>query len=93
MAIVQFYTTRSKDETPSQITNNLRYELPDDHNFSADDDLESCIEACAEYYHADCDGWESRFPCLFMLWIDDEYLGIFEVKREFEPTFSAQKVE
>ena len=47
MPIVQFYTTRSKDENPSEINNNLRYELPDDHNFSADDDLDSCIEACA----------------------------------------------
>lgn len=93
MAIVQFYTTRSKDETPSQITNNLRYELPDDHNFSADDDLESCIEACAEYYHADCDGCEDQWPLLFMLWIDDQYLGTFEVEREFDPVFSASKVE
>ncbi|MEQ5622489.1 hypothetical protein AB7Y04_00850 [Providencia rettgeri] len=93
MAIIQFYIADSKDEDPSEITNNLRYELPGDHNFSADDDLDSCIEECAEYYHHDCDGWESRFPCLFMLWIDDEYLGIFEVEREFEPVFSAKKVE
>ncbi|MEX6162051.1 hypothetical protein AB6G16_10580 [Proteus mirabilis] len=63
MAIVQFYTTRRKDENPSKITNNLRYELPDDHNFSADDDLDSCIEVCAEYYHADCDGWEISGHC------------------------------
>ncbi|EMI5436568.1 TPA: hypothetical protein SMV41_000466 [Proteus mirabilis] len=93
MAIVQFYTTRSKDENPSEITNNLRYELPDDHNFSADDDLDSCIEACAEYYHADCEGCEDRWPLLFMLWIDDQYLGTFEVEREFDPVFSANKVE
>ncbi|MEX6205826.1 hypothetical protein AB6G04_03305 [Proteus mirabilis] len=93
MAIVQFYTTRRKDENPSKITNNLRYELPDDHNFSADDDLDSCIEVCAEYYHADCDGWEDQWPLLFMLWIDDQYLGTFEVERDFDPVFSANKVE
>ncbi|MDM3563168.1 hypothetical protein O9361_05990 [Proteus vulgaris] len=93
MAIVQFYTTRRKDENPSEITNNLRYELPDDHNFSADDDLDSCIEVCAEYYHADCDGWEDQWPLLFMLWIDDQYLGTFEVEREYDPVFSANKVE
>ncbi len=93
MAVVQFYTTRSKDENPSEITNNLRYELPDDHNFSADDNLDSCIEACAEYYHADCDGCEDQWPLLFMLWIDDQYLGTFKVEREYELMFSANKVE
>lgn len=92
MAIVQFYIAVSKDEDPSEITNNLRYELPDDHNLSADDDLDSCIELCAECYHADCDGWEDQWPLLFMLWIDDQYLGMFEVEREFDPIFSANKV-
>lgn len=93
MAIVQFYIARSKDEKPSEITNNLRYELPDDHNFSADDDLDSCIEACADYYHDNWDGWEDKWPLLFMLWIDDQYLGTFEIEREFDPVFSANKVE
>lgn len=92
MAIVQFYIADSKDEASSEITNNLRYQLPDDHDFNAGDDLESCIEACAEYYHSDCDGWEDKFPLLFMLWIDDQYLGTFEVEREFDPVFSAKKV-
>ncbi|MGO2106290.1 MAG: hypothetical protein ACTH3P_12830 [Proteus vulgaris] len=93
MAIVQFYIADSKDENPSEITNDLRYELPDDHNFSADDDFDSCIETCAEYYHADCDGWEDQWPLLFMLWIDDQYLGTFEAVRDFDPVFSAYKVE
>lgn len=93
MAIVQFYIAGRKDENPSEITNNLRYELPDDHNFSADDDLDSCIEACAEYYHDNCDGWEDQWPLLFMLWIEDQYLGTFEIERDFEPVFSANKVE
>lgn len=93
MTIVQFYIADNKDEDPLEITNNLRYELPDDHNFSADDDHECCIEECAEYYHHDCDGWESQWPLLFMLWIDDKYLGMFEIEREFEPVFSAKKVE
>lgn len=93
MAIVQFYIAGRKDENPSEITNNLRYELPDDHNFSADDDLDSCIETCAEYYHDNCDGWEDQWPLLFMLWIEDQYLGTFEIERDFEPVFSANKVE
>lgn len=93
MAIIQFCIADSKDEDPSGISEDNLYELPDDHNFSADDDLDSCIEACAEYYHSDCDGWEDRWPLLFMLWIDDQYLGMFEVEREFDPTFSANKVE
>ncbi len=94
MAIVQFYITGSKGEDPSGISEDNLYELPDDHNFSADDDdFEFCIEACAEYYHADCDGCEARWPLLFMLWIDDQYLGTFEVEREFDPVFSVNKVE
>lgn len=93
MSIVQFYIADSKDENTSEITNNLRYELPDDHNFSADDDLDSCIETCAEYYHDNCDGWEDQWPLLFMLWIEDQYLGTFEIERDFEPVFSANKVE
>ncbi|HCH7937383.1 MULTISPECIES: hypothetical protein [Providencia] len=93
MAIVEFYIADSKDENPSEITNNLRYELPDDHNFSADDDHECCIEECAEYYHHDCDGWENQWPLLFMLWIDDKYLGMFEIDYEYNPAFSAKKVE
>ncbi|MBQ0207862.1 hypothetical protein J7S50_01480 [Providencia rettgeri] len=93
MAIIQFYIADRKDEDPSEITNNLRYELPDDHNFSADDDHECCIEECAEYYHHDCDGWENQWPLLFMLWIDDKYLGMFEIDYEYNPAFSAKKVE
>ncbi|EPO8032184.1 TPA: hypothetical protein ACKRKK_002455 [Proteus mirabilis] len=94
MAIVQFYIAGGRGEDPSQITNNLRYEIPDDHNFSSDDDdFKFCIEACAEYYHDDCDGCEDRWPLLFMLWIDDQYLGTFEVEREYDPVFSANKVE
>ncbi|MBI6529027.1 hypothetical protein JEP40_07860 [Proteus vulgaris] len=94
MAIVQFYIAGGRGKDPSEITNNLRYELLDDHNFSADDDdFEFCIEECAEYYHDDCDGWEDKWPLLFMLWIDDQYLGTFEVEREFDPVFSANKVK
>ncbi|HEK3121732.1 TPA: hypothetical protein SMV36_000462 [Proteus mirabilis] len=93
MAIVQFYIAGGRGEDPSGISEDNLYELPDDHNFSADDDLDSCIEACAEYYHADCDGWEDKWPLLFMLWIDDQYLGAFEVEYEYDPVFSANKVE
>ncbi|HEK3213401.1 TPA: hypothetical protein SMV50_001069 [Proteus mirabilis] len=93
MAIVQFYIAGGKGEDPSGISEDNLYELPDDHNFSTDDDLDSCIEECAEYYHANCDGLEYQWPLLFMLWIDDQYLGTFEVEREFDPVFSASKVE
>ncbi|WP_275348914.1 hypothetical protein [Proteus mirabilis] len=93
MAVVQFYIAGGRGEDPSGISEDNLYELPSDHNFSADDDLDSCIGACAEYYHADCDGCEDQWPLLFMLWIDDEYLGTFEVEREFDPVFSANKVE
>ncbi|MHA6283736.1 hypothetical protein ACX3SL_11410 [Morganella morganii] len=93
MAIVQYYVACKKDEDPASVTENLRCELSDDHNFSADDDdFEFCIETCAEDFHDRCDGWERHWPLLFMLWIDGKYIGMFEVEREYEPTFSVNKV-
>lgn len=92
MADVQFYVTKNKDENSLIITDDMLYTLPEGHNFTSEDDVEPCIEDCAKYYHNDCDGWEDEFPLNFMLWIDKEYIGMFNVDREFEPVFSASEV-
>lgn len=93
MAIVQYYCAYDRNEKPESVNEYCRYELEDDHNFNIeDDDFEFCIETCAEDYYNNHDGWEDGFPCFLMLWIDNEYLGMFEVELEHEPTFSANKV-
>ncbi|QCJ70911.1 hypothetical protein C9446_14250 [Providencia heimbachae] len=94
MAIVQYYKAHNKNEKPESIEGKHRYNLESNLNFSLeDDDFELCIEECSEDYYDNHDGWEDRFPCFFMLWIDNEYLGMFEAELEFEPTFTVRKVE
>lgn len=96
MAIVEYCTAYSKDENPDSVKASNRYKLDKNHNYDATDDdidFELCIEECADDYFDNHDGWESKWPCLFMLWIDNQYLGMFEVELEHQPTFSANKVE
>lgn len=93
MAIVQYCVSCKKDEDPASVIDNFRYQLSGDPDFFADDDdFEFCIETCAEDFHYRCDGQGRHWPLLFMLWIDGKYIGMFEVEREYEPTFSANKV-
>lgn len=59
---------------------------------------ESLAETCAEDYYSNHDGWEHRSwpqgdPMEF--WVYDEskkMIGKFDVYLEFEPTFSARRV-
>ena len=47
-------------------------------------------EDCAEDFHSNHDGWESKWPLDFKVWYDfGEVLGVFQIEREYEPLFSA----
>lgn len=54
--------------------------------------LKWVAEDAAEYYHDNCDGWESSWPMEFTI-LDDKkkVLGTFIVERESVPQFSASK--
>lgn len=96
MSLVQYYVTDTKETTPDEITENARYEFESDDEYCIEDgDLSGfrfLVEECANQYHDDHDGWESDWPCFFMLWIDGEYLGMFETELQYAPTFTAEKV-
>ena len=96
MSLVQYYVTDTKETTPDEITENARYEFESDNEYCIEDgDLSGfrfLVEECANQYHDDHDGWESDWPCFFMLWIDGEYLGMFETELQYDPTFTAEKV-
>jgi hypothetical protein len=53
------------------------------------------VEDCAEDYHHNHDGYESRWPLKFTLYAteDGPALGVFDVEREYEPTFSAREAK
>lgn len=57
-------------------------------NIDISDDLEWIAQECAEDFHNEHDGWESRWPRNFTL-LDDSgnELGTFKVDREYEPSF------
>ncbi|MBC8947392.1 hypothetical protein Xind_03956 [Xenorhabdus indica] len=93
MAIVQYYVAYSKETIPDEVSEGRRYELEADNNYSADDDdFESCLYDCAYDWLDNHDGWENNWPLLFMLWIGDLYIGMFEVECEYVPDFSSSQV-
>lgn len=49
-------------------------------------------EECADDFHSNHDGWESTWPMKFKLWDPQgNVVGVFEVDREYTPTFHAWK--
>jgi len=52
-------------------------------------------EEIAEYYHAECDGWEnSDWPLTFVLYDteDGPEIGRYKVELEYDPVFTATEV-
>jgi len=58
-----------------------------------EDDLDYVVQDCAEYYHGECDGWESHWPLEIIVWdTNGIFLGLFFVEREYDPVFSATEI-
>ena len=64
------------------------------HSNYSSTDLEYVVEEIAEYYHGNQDGWEDKWPIEIILYTENkDYLGIFTVELEFDPTFHANRIE
>ncbi|WP_265524786.1 hypothetical protein [Providencia rustigianii] len=98
MAIVQYYVDAESVNMETElceITDDEKYTL-DNNSYEKDSsgvDLECCISECAEDYHNHHGGWEVPWPVCFIVWIDNVCKGKFSVECEFNPVFSAKKVE
>lgn len=53
-------------------------------------DAREAAELYAEYFHNQCDGWESTWPLEFVVHDGEHYFRI-EVEREMAPDFHASK--
>jgi hypothetical protein len=51
-------------------------------------DVVTFAEDAAEYYHDNCDGWESSWPIMFTIIDDRGEEHDVSVDRDFDPTFS-----
>ena len=60
-------------------------------------DLSACVEVVAYSHFQEYDGWEDSWPVCFAIYDMDngkcDYLGIFRVEMEFEPTFEAECIK
>lgn len=62
-------------------------------HWDIEEDPSYVAEAAAEFYHSDCDGWESSWPVTVQIFDEaGQSKGIFSVELEFDPTFSASAV-
>jgi len=52
-------------------------------------------ELCADDYHSNHDGWESRWPLTLSLFESEDgpELARFEIEREARPTFVAHRIK
>lgn len=57
-----------------------------------DDELEETAAEAASDYFDNHDGWESKWPLTFELFLDGKSLGTFRVKQETMPVFRAEKL-
>ncbi len=55
---------------------------------SASSDVVSFAEEVAEFYHDNCDGWESSWPIMLTIIDDRGEEHDVSVDRDFDPTFS-----
>lgn len=78
--------------------NGYRHELPGQADYDAEyhtgGGLEFVAEEAAADYHSNHDGWESQWPQTIRLYDGKTgpEIGRFTVEREYEPSFSANKV-
>jgi hypothetical protein len=54
---------------------------------------EHIAEQLADYYHTQCDGWESSWPLDLTIIEPSGVRHVFNVDRDFDPVFYAQKTE
>ena len=70
-----------------------------DFDLEDDWDIEIVAEACADHYAEYCDGWErtrwrnGNDPLIIYIWKNPEESIKMEVYCEFEPSYTAYKVE
>jgi hypothetical protein len=52
------------------------------------------VEKCAQDFHWDHAGWECSWPLTFILKLEEDgpVVGVFEVEREYSPSFSATEL-
>jgi hypothetical protein len=52
-------------------------------------------ERCARNYHYEHAGWECSWPLTFILKLQEDgpVIGVFEVNREYSPSFSATELK
>lgn len=58
-------------------------------------DRRVAAELCADDYHSNHDGWESRWPLKLEILVGEggDVLARFEIERESVPSFSASEIE
>ena len=57
-------------------------------------DSVGAAEDAADDYHSNHDGWDGAWPIVLMLLTEDgSEIGRFDIEREFDPVFSARKLE
>lgn len=59
-------------------------------------DYETLVQACAEDYHSNHDGWDhkswpDRYMPFWLFDVDMNLVGVYNVLLEYEPTFYAEK--
>lgn len=72
-------------------------DFKDSYNFEHDMEpndlwLDSIVVDCAQDYHDNHDGWDSRWPLIIYLFtFNGDFLGKFKVEKESQPCFYASK--
>ena len=74
------------------VVDNGGYHIPIDTDW-LEDSADYIAEEAAEDYYDNRDGWEDKWPKIISIYKDSRLLGRFEVDIEYEPTFSASKIE
>ncbi|HGJ5858500.1 MAG TPA: hypothetical protein ACHBX6_02050 [Arsenophonus nasoniae] len=55
--------------------------------------LDIAAQECAENFYDNHDGWESNWPLVIRIFVDNKIIGDFKVEMEFWPSFSTQKIK
>lgn len=68
------------------------FECPNSADWDIDD---FAADMCAIDYHSHHDGWESAWPLKFSLALTEgsQEWKVFDVEREYDPTFSAREAQ
>ena len=83
------YYSASADATAHR----FRLDLPQDLDVHDSADRVGLVEECADDWHSNHDGWEAKWPRMFVLYESKEgpALERFEVDREANPIFSVSR--